>query len=303
LLLALALLPGCATHPITGRDQILALPAVQAVHAEVGFALSAGARRFVDALPCALACASTVERARFAGRVETIGARLNAEARDLSPELAARIGNFQFEVSDTLGTATGSSASGRIALGSGLVPLAPTDTETSFLLAREMAHVIARHAEEDSGASLLASAVGHLLLPGVHMIVRLVATTVGSLALKGSWAMVQQREADEIAIHLLQRTGTPVFEVALDLQGGAIRRGLPDDSWGAAFLDSARHVAQIAVTQPLAAPGALMAGGAPEDALLARNDPPACPGPPIAASAEIFPALCALADSTSTTNP
>ncbi len=295
LLLALALLPACATHPLTGRDQIVALPALQVAYAEVGFALSAGARRIVDSPPCAPDCGSAEHRARFAARVETIGARLNAEARDLSPELFERIGTFHFEVNDALGAATGSSASGRIALGAGLAPLAPTDTEIGFLIAREMGHVIARHAEEDSGASLLFSVLGQVLLPGIHVIARLVATTVGSQALKGSWATAQQREADDIAIALLERTGLPVFSVALDLQGSGMRAGLPDGTWGANYLESARHVAQIAVTQPLAERAAsAAAAGLPQGPLLAKNDQSPCLGPPELASDTLPAGLCAL---------
>ncbi len=302
--LVLALLSGCATNPLTGRDQIVALPVIQVAYAEVGSALSAGARSIADFSSCAPACGSPEDRARFVGRVESIGARLDAEARDLAPDLFERIGAFRVEVNDGLGAATGSSAGGRIALGSGLVPLAPTDTEIGFLIAREMAHVIARHAEEDSGASLLLSVLGQVLLPGVNMIARLVVTTVGSQALKGSWAAAQQREADDIALALLARTGLPAFAVALDLQSRPMRAGLPDDSWGANYLESARYVAQVAVTQPFAEPAAaLTAAGLPQGPLLAQNGTLPCPASPAAATDEAAPGLCAPGNRTPATKP
>jgi hypothetical protein len=291
--MVLALLPGCSTNPITGRDQILALPDVQAAHAEAGFALFAGARRIVDSPPCAQDCSNAAERARFAGRVETIGARLNDAARGLSPESISRINRFQFEVSDSLGAGTASSARGRVAIGYGLVPLTPTDTMLGFLMAREMAHVIARHAEEDSGATLLFSALGHLLLPGINVILRMVATTVGSQALKSSWATAQQREADEIAVALLERAGVPVFNLAVDLQGNAPRATAPGESWAAAYLESARRVAEIAVMKPM--PGmAAPSPGHDQDPQHAQIGPKPCAPRPPSAPEQIDRALCAL---------
>ncbi len=250
ILLGLALLSGCATHPITGRDQILALPAVQAAHADVGFALFTGGQGIAASSPCEWECGHVDDLARLAGRVQAIGAQLESAARGMAPDLFARIGEFQVEVNDGIGIGTGSSASGRIALGSGLAGLEPTDTVIAFLIAREMAHVIARHAEEDSGASLVLSALGMLLLPGLNVIARFVATTAGANALKGSWATTQQREADEIAIALLERSGLPVLSVARDLENGVQRARLPDDDWGARYIESTRRVSRKAAAAP-----------------------------------------------------
>ena len=249
LLLGLALLSGCSTHPLTGRDQILALPAVQVAHADMGFALSTGAQSLAASQSCEQDCGSAEDLARFAGRVTTIGAQLEASARDMSPELFGRIDRFQIEVNDALGVGTGSSAGGRIALGSGLAGLEPTDTVLAFLIAREMAHVIARHAEENSGASMVFSALG-MLLPGINVIARFVASTLGSSALKGSWATQQQREADEIAIALLERTGLSALSVARGLESGVKRARLPDDEWGARYFESTQRVALIAASPP-----------------------------------------------------
>ena len=247
LLLGLALLPGCSTHPITGRDQLLALPAVQVAHADMGFALSTGARLIAASPSCEQDCGGAEDLTRFAGRVETIGTRLEASARNISPELFGRIDGFQIEVNTALGVGTGSSAGGRIALGSGLAGLEPTDTVIAFLIAREMAHVIARHAEENSGASIVVSALS-MLLPGINVIARLLASTLGSGALRDSWATQQQREADEIAIALLERTGLPALSVALGLESGVKRARLPDDEWGARYFESMQRVALIAAS-------------------------------------------------------
>ncbi len=247
LLLAIALLPACSTNPLTGREQILALPAVQTAYAEAKFAAYTVAQALVAAPACAQDCERADEAARFARRVERIGAQLEPAAQAMSPDLAARIGRFRIEVSDTLGVGTAASAGGRIALGAGLAGLEPTDAVLAFLVAREMAHVIARHGEENSGATLLFTALG-AFLPGVNVVLRFAATTLGSNALVNSWALQQQREADRIAVALLWRIGLSATEVADSLEIGVMHARLPGSDWGARYLDSLQHVAWIATS-------------------------------------------------------
>ena len=243
LLAALALLAGCSTNPLTGRDQILALPVVQAAHADVSFALSSGAA--YEAPACEPDCGSARDAADFSGRVAAIAAKLELAARDMAPDLFERIEKFRIEVNDGPGVSTGSSAGGRIVLGTALARLAPSDAVIGFLVAREMAHVIARHAEENSGASIVFSALG-MLLPGVNFIARFVAARLGSGVVTGSWAAQQQREADEIAISLLEHSGLPARIVALELKSGINRARLPVDEWGARYLASAQRAEAIA---------------------------------------------------------
>jgi hypothetical protein len=247
-LAGLALLAGCSTHPITGREQIIALPLVQTVHADLRFALSAGTRREGSLAECETDCGDAKRLAVFTRTVAEAGRRLELAARELAPELFDRIEGFQVEVSDGLDVGTGSNAGGRIVLGSGLAALEPTDAVIAFLVAREMAHVIARHAEENSGASIVFSLLG-MLLPGFSAIARLVASAAGSSALTSSWAAQQQREADEIAMTLLEIGGMPASVVALELDIGISRARLPDGDWGARYLESARR-ADIIARQP-----------------------------------------------------
>lgn len=244
-LLLLVLLCGCATHPITGRNQLQALPALQAAYADARFVMSTEAWRIAAPLSCDEDCGDAERRKDFVRRVAQIGAELETVAKEMSPELAGRIGNFRIEVSDVLGVVTGSSAGGRIVMGSGLAGLQPSNTVLAFLIAREMAHVIARHEEENSGASILFSILG-FLLPGFHVLARLGATTLGSGVLMSSWAAEQQREGDEIAIALLERAGVAASLIAIELASGIRRAKLPEGDWGARYLESAQHVARIA---------------------------------------------------------
>lgn len=248
-LIGVALLSGCATNSITGRDQIIALPAVQAAHADLSFAVSTGVQGLAALPACLQDCGKADELAAYARKVAEISARLEVAARDIDPELFARIGKFQVETSHALGTGTGSSAGGRIVIGNGIIALEPTDAVIGFLLAREMAHVIARHAEENSGAAILFSALG-MLFPGFHIVARLAATRIGADALASSWAAQQQREADEIAVALLEFTGLTARAIALELEIGIRGERLPDGEWGRRYLESARHIEAIAASPP-----------------------------------------------------
>ena len=118
--LVLVLLCGCSTNPVTGRDQMVDLPAVQA-HADVGFALSKSAKRIAETEAQMEACNGPcqAQQRRFGAHVADIGKTLEAVARDMSPDSLERIGSFEIGVDPELGVATASSARGRIALGAG----------------------------------------------------------------------------------------------------------------------------------------------------------------------------------------
>ncbi len=242
---SLILLAGCSTNPVTGRDQIVGMPAAQA-HADISRAISSRAQRFSSPDACDHACRT--QEKLFEAQVERLGAQLQAAARNMSPELFERVSAFEISVDDSSGLTTGSSVGGRISLGSGIGRLEPADDVTAFLIAREMAHVIARHDEEDSGARILFSAVTALL--PVAMIARLLASAVGSNALMSTWAEQQRREADEIALALLVRTGRSVASVAKSLATGLKVDLLSEGDWATRFKESAQRVAQVAQSAP-----------------------------------------------------
>ena len=85
-----------------------------------------------------------------------------------------------------------------------------------------------------------------MLLPGINVIARFVATRLGSSALTGTWAAQQQREADEIALRLMERAGLQASLVALELDIGIVRTRMFGGDWGVRYFDSARYVAAIA---------------------------------------------------------
>lgn len=270
LVFVLILLSSCTVHPITGRDQMVMLPAAQIAYANADFSLFAGANRIAASRACVENCAGVERMVRFSGRVRVIGAQLAIAARQMAPELFERIGPLSIEVDNDLGVATASSAGGRIVIGAGIAGLEshsaptgvkaraglepglgglePSDVLLAFLLAREIAHVIARHAEEDSGASIVVSAIG-LLIPGANVIARFLVSRVSAGALRETWAAEQAREADEIAFALLERCALSVLSVSFGIERGLDPARLPGDAWGDALLRSVRRIDVIAASR------------------------------------------------------
>lgn len=258
----LAVLAGCALNPSTGRDQLIVLPAAQIAHADMSFDLAAAAHGLGPSSPCARTnssepvkgaavspCPSVENIAKFARQVDRIAAELETQARSLAPELFTRIRAFHVGVETDIGAGTASSAGGRIALDSNLAALDPTDDVVAFLIAREMGHVIARHGEEDSGARMAFSALT-ALIPVGGLIVKFAASMLGSQALKTTWAERQRREADELALALLERCHRSPGIIALNLRAGLNRERLPQGDWGAYFAQSIERVDSIALALP-----------------------------------------------------
>lgn len=254
----LAVPTGCAVNPSTGRNQLIALSAAQISHADMGYTLAAAARGLAPSSACVRPnpgsqvpdavgrlCPSAAASARFALQVERIGEELALEARSLAPALFTRISEFRIEIETDPGAGTASSASGRISIDAGLAALDPTDDVVAFLIAREMGHVIARHGEEDSGARLAFSALT-AVVPIGGWAVRFIASMVGSQALKSTWAEGQRREADDLALALLERCDRPLHVVSLNLLVGLKRNRLPEDEWGGYFAQSLERVVTLA---------------------------------------------------------
>jgi Zn-dependent protease with chaperone function len=258
----IAVFAGCTVNPNTGRNQLIASSPAQIAHADVGFALAAAAQGLAPASSCARnirsaplasvtfpACPSEETTARFARQVERIGAELSTEARGLAPELFTRISAFRIGIETDIGAGTASSAGGRIAVSADLAALDPTDDVVAFLIAREMGHIIARHGEEDAGAQMAFSALS-AIVPIGGLIARLGASMLGSQALKTTWAERQRREADELALALLDRCQRSPAIIALNLRAGLKRERLPEGEWGAYFSQSIERIDAIALARP-----------------------------------------------------
>jgi len=192
-------------------------------------------------------------------QIQRVAAPLETAARGLFPAVMQRIGAFEPYVARAEQIETRSSATGKIAINRGLERLVPTDDWMAFVLAREMGHVLAGHHESNSTASIVTSVIMNLLLPGSSLI-KSAISAAGSEIAASSNAPQQVREADEIAIRLLETAGYDLRAVALSLATGPSAAQMGEGTWSdklgessAQLIAKARPAAPPAVAPPIVA--------------------------------------------------
>ncbi len=186
-----------------------------------------------------------MESAQFDERVTRIGMQLAAIAYQKYPELVERVPFFEFSVVDKAEPGTASTAGGLVVVLRPVSAIARTDEALSFVLAREIGHVVSQHHEEDTATSLVVSLVATVLAP-VASVVKYLATvysgvttalasasvTAASFAsskvLIASYRPRQLDEADKIALNLLASSGVDPREVAAGFAYAKLRS--PDDA-------------------------------------------------------------------------
>ncbi|HEY4371238.1 MAG TPA: M48 family metalloprotease [Burkholderiales bacterium] len=271
---------GSASPPPAGNTGLLGL------HSAIEFGVMAANRQPLEA-----------SNAAFHEQVRRIAGNLQAAARVLYPEQMKRLGAFDVYVGDAENCSTMSSGTGKVAINAGFSKRNPADDWLAFVVAREMGHVLAGHHDNNSGASLAVSVLMNFIVPGSGVI-KSVISFAGSQIAANSGHDRQLKEADEVAMKLLEGAGYTRKSVALNLRLAPLAADI-DTSWAKDFRASALHltgaplapvadtataaagvaatlqdagVAQTAV--PLAAPPA---NWRPDD--LARTRPSGLPGP------------------------
>ena len=111
-----------------------------------------------------------LERMEFDDRVQSLGNKLAHAAYAVYPELKKRTPSFQFEVVNKLSVATASTTNGRIVVFRGLQQLALGDEALSYVLAREMGHVIGQHHTQNIATKLMITAVASILFPALAIV-------------------------------------------------------------------------------------------------------------------------------------
>lgn len=250
---ASALLLGCAVSPVGQRPRVAELP-LAATQAEWEFTIRADLRtgvlcRFGETCQAEPQLDVSLA-ARFEPQVQRIGRTLSVGARALYPGLAERLptrpgGPFVIAVVAGRERAAASSADGRIVLDARLAAEALDDEVLAFILAREMAHVLARHHAENASTSFVLSAVFNLILPGSSALKTVLAAGGARLATRGN-AAAQAVEADLMASELIGASGYRPAAVATALK----KLRLHDDAspWSREFQASAATF--IAATLP-----------------------------------------------------
>ena len=219
--LACTILAGCASSTHSDRAALAAPTAVSEVYSQanlqVMLATTATAPECVDA--------ECEQRARFDVRVAQVGAEVAIAAYQAHPELSERVPALSFTVVDKTEPGTGSTASGHIVVLRPVSGIVRSDDALSFVLAREVGHVVAQHHEQNTGTSLVISLLATVVAPVVNVAKMLAvvysgatsaaaasasltaASFASSKAIIESYRPRQREEADAIALNLVEKLG------------------------------------------------------------------------------------------------
>src|SRR5215470_5169115 len=201
----LLLAAACATAPYTGRSQLMMVS--QSEELTMG----------VQAYKEALSKASVVHDAAVTARVRAVGERI-AKAAD-KPEY-----QWEFTVIDDPKQANAFALpGGKVAVYTGLFPIAHDDAGLAAVLGHEVGHAIARHGAERVSQAMSAQAVGTALSVGVGAVAPGASSAVMAAYGLGSqvgvllpWSRTQEAEADHIGLILMAKAGYDPH-AALDL--------------------------------------------------------------------------------------
>lgn len=258
-LVAAALLSACASTTPGGRSQMAAPEPISALYSSFDLNMTLAALA-----PVATSCVGVqcqVDQG-FERQVLRLGTRLAETAHATYPELKERIPQFTFVVAEKVEAGSSSDASGTVVIYRG-VRRARIDEETlGYLIAREMGHVIARHHDEKSAATIISSLIAQLVLAPANLargVAFIASSTAGAFGkdLVSSGAIPERRkEADIIALDLLARQGWSETEVVDSLLDYANRLG--KDSWSteveqiAVRLNNYKSADAVALVEPVA---------------------------------------------------
>ena len=167
----------------------------------------------------------------FDSRVQQLGAQLTTTAYAQYPTLKKRVPSFVFSVADKKDAGTASNAGGKVVIFRGLQQLALTDDALSFIMAREMAHIVGKHHNKNTSTKLIISALATILFPAVGIIgassaatQATTATTLLTSAASTATSMLgsevalakmkpsQLLEADDIAVKVLSQPAWSLHE-------------------------------------------------------------------------------------------
>jgi predicted Zn-dependent protease len=162
MVVCLSIQPFAWTQAHADGSSLTAFPkSINQIYADIDMRLTLATKK--NATPCEAAeCVSNHE---FDERVQSIGQKLAVAAFDLYPNLEQRIPYFQFSVADKDAVGTASNASGDIVLFRGVQNLGLNDDALSFVIAREMGHVIGQHHSKNSSTKMIISALASFVFP------------------------------------------------------------------------------------------------------------------------------------------
>lgn len=188
-----------------------------------------------NAAPCEVESCSLYQA--FDARVQQLGAQLTATAYTVYPTIKKRVPQFVFSVIDKKDMGTASNGAGKVVIFRGLQQLELSDDALSFILAREMGHVIGKHHTKNTSTKLIISALASIAFPALAVISAssaaaqaTTATTLLTSAASTATSMVgsevalakmkpsQLVESDEVALKLLTNQEWDMHSAASVLQ-------------------------------------------------------------------------------------
>jgi predicted Zn-dependent protease len=207
LALAAALAVGCATVPVTGRQQLSLVPQVDLVQAS-----AEGYRELIAASRLSTDSAATARVSRVGGRVASAA---EAFLRDHEMGASIRYYDWEFALIDDDETINAFCMSGgKIAVYSGILPAAEDETGLAVVVAHEVAHAIANHGGERMSQLLLAELGGMALARAMQekpeetqdlvFLAYGIGAQVGVLL---PYSRQHELEADRIGLILMARAG------------------------------------------------------------------------------------------------
>ena len=203
----------------------------------------------------------------FDTRVQQLGTQLSAAAYAQYPTLKKRVPSFVFNVADKRDAGSASNAGGKVVLFRGLQQLELTDDALSFIMAREMAHVIGKHHNKNISTKLIISALATILFPAVGIFgvssaatQATTATTLLTSAASTATSMLgsevalakmkpsQLLEADEIAVKMLKQFEWNMREAVsvLQLDESGLTSTLTSNNWLKDLQVSQHYLQQLA---------------------------------------------------------
>ncbi len=207
LVLLLGLLAACEPAPVTGRSQMMLVS--ESEERQLGLQAY---RQVVSSEPAS-------HNAGFNSMVERVGRRI-AAAAEHPPEDMWRAPHFQWEFRtiDKNQVNAFCLPGGKVAVYTGLMPIAQTEAGLAVVMGHEVAHALARHGAErisnQMAASVGAAAVANTLAATVggrnRTYMPLVAGALGAGASYGfllPMSRAQESEADRIGLVLMAMAG------------------------------------------------------------------------------------------------
>lgn len=195
--LPLSLLAGCATHPVTGRSQLMLMPENDVI--QMSYQAYGQMTSKQPTLP--------VQHAQTR-RVQAIAQRIIQQAQAINP--AARGWQWEVKVFKDDSINAFAMAGGKMGVNSGMLDrMNPSDDELAQVIAHEVAHVISGHTREQMSIAMsqqLGLGIAGAAL-GLDSTTMQLAGQVAEVALTLPFSRTMEYEADRVGLELAARAG------------------------------------------------------------------------------------------------